>query len=837
MLSLTIDEKEIQVEEGTTILEACEKAGSHIPTLCYDKRLLPFGACRICIVEVEGTRQKFTPSCTTPATNGMVIKTTSADIIKARKTILELLLINHPLDCPGCDKAGECQLQDLVYEYGVAENRFKGEKSRLPIDHQSHLIERNLNRCILCGKCARICDELQDVAEVSFVNRGIRAKIGTDFDRALNCEFCGQCIDICPVGALTSKLFKYKARLWELQNVQTICPFCSVGCHINLGIKDNKIFQATSNGGNLCSKGRFGFEYVHSQQRLTMPLIKKDDQLIEASWEEALDLIAKKFKEIPANNLAGLCGSRLTNEEVYLFQKLMRAGLQTNNIDNAGGYAYAGLMGLKQSLGSAGMTISLSDIDKADCIVLLRCDLSETHPTIGIKVNLAVKRNEAKLIIINPKNIKMSKLPNLSLIHHPKTEIALLNSIINVLINEGLVDKDFISKHTEGFGELKKSVEKYTPEEVSKITGIDKELIKNAAKTYGNSQKTIILISTGLNLPGEEVKLAQSAANLALLTGNSGKEGAGIGILLEKNNSQGTVDMGAISGFLPGYQEITDYKTREKFEQVWNVKLPSFRGLSALEILEKGKVKGLYIVAENPIETYPDSDQTKQALESLEFLVVQDMFLTQTAKLADVVLPACSFAEKEGTFTNVEGKVQKLNMALSPIGESKSDLEIFITLSKLLGYEMNYSNSAEVMDEIKRLMPEDKRTEKLKWKFVPQTFEKLPVEDKYYPFLLLTGHTHFHSGSMSGKSPALMEVCQEPLVEINPEDAKALEIENGELVKVSSREAGIELKVKINHQSPKGVIFIPHHPGKNVLSLIKKDYLGPTRVRIEKIEG
>lgn len=822
MLTLIIDGKEIQVEEDTTILEACEKAGSKVPTFCYDRRLLPFGACRICLVEVEGARQKFTPSCTTPASNGMIIKTTSPDIIKARKTILELLLINHPLDCPVCDKAGECTLQDLVYEYGIEKNRFKGEKANLPVDHQSHLIERDLNRCILCGKCARICDELQDVAEISFVNRGMKAKIGTDFDRSLDCEFCGQCIDICPVGALTSKLFKYKARIWELKKVKTICPFCGIGCHINLGIKDNKILRVTSDEENLCSKGRFGFEYVHSDQRLTTPLIKKDGELVEASWEEALSLVTEKFKE-NKGSLAGLCGNRLTNEEVYLFQKLMRAALQTNNIDNAGGYSYAGIMELRKSSGN------ISEIKKADCIVLLRSDISETHPTISVEVNLAVKRNGAKLIIINARDIKLSKLTNLSLIHFPSTEIALLNGITNVLINEGLIDKDFISKHTDGFGELKKCVKDYTPAAVAKITGVDKELIINAAKTFGEAQKPIILISTGLNTIGDDVGLAQSSINLALLTGNVGK----IAILGEKSNSHGTIEMGAIPEFLPGYQEINDSTVRQKFEKVWKTKLPTTKGLGAAEILEEGKIKGLYIIGENPVETYPD--QTKQALESLDFLVVQDIFLTQTAKLADVVLPACSFAEKEGSVTNVEMKIQKLNKALSPIGEAKSDLEIFIELSKLLGYEMNYANSKEVMDEINNLVPPYER-DTFKEKFIPQTFEPLPVEDKYYPFSLLTGNTHFHSGSMSGKSAALIEVCDEAIVEINSEDANELEIEAGELVKVSSREVSIELKAKISNKSSKGVIFIPQHPTKNILSLIKKD-LSPAQVMVEKIEG
>jgi NADH-quinone oxidoreductase chain G len=783
---------------------------------------LPFGACRICLVEVEGARQKFIPSCTTPAADGMVVKTISDDIIKARKTVLELLLISHPLDCPVCDKAGGCTLQDLVYEYGIEKNRFKGKKSDIPVDHQSHLIERNLNRCILCGKCTRICDELLDVAETSFVNRGINAKIGTDFDRPLDCEFCGNCIDICPVGALTSKLFKYKARIWELNNVESICPFCAAGCKIKLGIKDDKILRIT--GENLCCKGRFGFGYVHSEQRLTMPLIKKDGKLTEATWDEALNLVANKFKEIKPESIAGLCGSRLTNEEAYIFQKFMRTCLQTNNIDTADGYSYSAIMELKK-LGL--ITPTISDIRNADCIILLRSDISETHPVIAIEINLAVKRDEAKLIIINPKNIKLSKLPNISLIHTPHTEIALINGIINVLINEGMIDKDFISKHTDGFGELKKSTKKYTPQEVAKITGVDKELIINAAKTFGNAQKPVIIISTGLNLYQDDKKLVQSAHNLALLTGNVCK----IAVLGEKNNSHGTIDMGAVADFLPGYQEIIDSKIRKKFEEAWKVELPTAKGINPLE----ENIKALYIVAENPIQTYPQPEKIKQILQALEFLVVQDIFLTETAKLADVVLPACSFAEKTGSFTNIEGRIQSFNKAITTIGNAKSDIEIFMNLSKLLGYEMNYADTKQIIHEINKLIPKDKNKPKLK--FIPQTFEVSLIEDKYYPFLLITGNSHFHSGSMSAKSPALMEVCGEAIVEINPEDAKELEIEDKELVKVSSREVGIELKAKINNKATKGVVFIPQHSSINILSLIKKDYFAPVRVRIEKIES
>lgn len=368
MINLTIDGKEVEIEDGATILEACQKAGANVPTLCYDRRLAPFGGCRICLVELEGARTRFIPSCTTPATNGMVVRTTSPAIIKARRTILELLLINHPLDCPVCDKAGECRLQDLVYEYGVSENRFKGEISDLPIDYRSPLIERNLNRCILCGKCARVCDEIQDVAEVSFVNRGMKARIGTDFDRVLDCEFCGQCIDICPVGALTSKLFKFKARVWELTNVDIICPYCNVGCSLTARSRDGRILKIDARRGGVneagvCAKGHFGFDYIYGENRLDQPLIKKNGKLVPSSWDEAFNLITSKFSKLK-EKMGMLVSPRLTNEEIYFSKELMDNLLE-------GPIACGEDLEHLSALSETGLSLGeMADIKNSDCILL-----------------------------------------------------------------------------------------------------------------------------------------------------------------------------------------------------------------------------------------------------------------------------------------------------------------------------------------------------------------------------------------------------------------------------------------------------------------------------------
>lgn len=833
MITLTIDGKKVQVAPETTILAACETAGSKVPTLCHEKKLLPFGACRICLVEVEGARTKFVPSCTTPATEGMVVRTISDEIRKARRLILELLLINHPLDCPVCDKAGECSLQNLVYEYGVNENRFVGVQNiePLPVDHHSPLIERNLNRCILCGKCARICTELQGVSEISFVNRGIKTKIGTDFDRPLDCEFCGQCIAVCPVGALTSKLFKYKARLWELENIPTICPYCSNGCSLILGIKDGQIKIVESkdnigiNEGNLCAKGRFGYGFVGSPERLKKPLVKRDGRFEETDWDEALGLVATRFNEIKtasgANSIGALGSARLTNEELYLFQRLVRQGLGTNNIDHDAGYSYQGLLGLKESIGYPASTTrqasnSIHEIRGAKAILLLRANLSETHPNLKIEVNLAVNRNGAKLIVADNKRIKLSSLAASSLIYKPGTEIALINGMINLLItndNEAslLINKEFIKEKTEGFAQLKSSVKKWTPEYVEKTCGVSRQELELAAKIYAEAKRACILVATGMGLCGNDRDIAKAASNLALVTGNIGRESSGVYILPEKNNSQGAVDMGAVPGFLPGYVPV------EK------------PGYSALEMLEPGKLKGLFIAGENPVMTYPLPDVQK-ALESLEFLVVQDMFMTPTAELADVVLPVCSFAEKDGTYTNLEKRVQKIKKALPCYGESKPDLEIFTDLCERMGCP----TSTDVGKEVTGIYESaHKPWEDNNWKgkFIPVESDGVKADKD--ELLLVSGGSHFYSGSFSAWSPHLLEIKGEACVEISYQDAKRLGIDEGSLVKVSSKNAEIELKAKISRHIPEGVAVVETHPLLNVMVLFGKEMM-PVKGKISK---
>ena len=848
MIRLTIDQKEVHVPEGTTILEAAAQAGIRIPTLCYHEKLLPFGACRICVVEVEQMKGRLTPACSTPVTEGMVVRTSTEQITMARKTVLELLLIHHPLDCPFCDKGGECQLQDLVYEYGVAHNRYKDKKSAHPIDYVSPLVERNTNRCVLCGMCVRVCDEVVGASELSMVNRGIRTKVTTDFDRPLNCEFCGECENICPVGALTDRLFKFKARAWEVHNVSTVCSFCSTGCALQLSVKNGQIVRAlgadagAANQGSLCIKGRFGYGYVMSPERITQPLVRKNGTLAAATWDEALQAVAEGFKGIKAtagpDAIAGLCSARLTNEEAYLFQKFMRVVIGTNQIDNSGGYAHQGFShGLRDAFGDAVVLPALKDLKDSDTFLVIRSNVSETHPVVGYRVNAAVKQNDAQLIVVDPRRIKLARIASSYLAHKPGTEITLLNGMAQIILQEGLENKAFIATHTEGIQELVQSLKTYMPAFVEQITGVGAEELNKAARMFAAGKKAVIIISAGMGCYGDDAALARCAANLALITGNVNQAGAGVLFLGEKSNSHGIVDMGAVPDYLPGGRAAADNSARQQFEKAWGAALPAQPGRTAEQILEgalNGTVKALYCAGENPLHSYPDTHRTKKALTQLQLLVVQDLFLTPTALMAHVVLPAASFAEKDGTYTNCEGRVQCLKKALQPVGAAKPDGEIFCAVARAMGKDLGTGEPEKVLAEIAALIPryrglsaekitrngvrlqpdtgqEGAEAPALRLRLVPVSGAALPVPSADFPFMLMTGSSLFHSGSLSTQSPGINTIAPEAALELSREDATALGIKNGDLVTVTSERGSIAVKARVTAKQSAGTVFVPYH--------------------------
>jgi len=811
MVNLTIDNKQVTVPRDATIYDAAKACGVKIPILCHDKKLHPFGGCRMCLVEVEQMKGRLIPSCTTPVTEGMIVRTTNDEIVKARKLVLELLLLKHPIDCPVCDAAGDCDLQNLTYEYKVNCNQFTDEKFNHKIDYVNPLIERDMNRCILCGKCARICDEIVSYGAYSVINRGLEAKIGTEYDGPLNCEFCGSCISVCPVGALISRPFKFQARWWALSKTKTVCSYCGTGCQLTLGCKDNKVLTTIYDedqgfhNGQLCHRGRFAYQFVNSDKRLTAPLVRKNGQLVEATWEEALALVTERLKlakAVPAS-LAALTTARLTNEELFLFDKLFRGTLGTDNIDHSAGYAHAALTeGLNASFGAVASPSEILDIQKSNLLLVIKSDAYETHPVIGFEINLGVKRKGVDLRIVSDKKGKLSKLPGAkTTVHAPGSEIVLLNAMAKVIIDAGLADAA-----APGLSELKASLADATLEKAAAACGVSAEEISQLAKDYAAAEKALILLPIGLGYPGHTAALASACANLAILTGKYGKEGCGLLVMGEKNNSQGAADLGLY---------------------------PKASGLSGSAIIDgcaSGSVKTLYIAGENPVVSYPNRAKVEKALDQVEFLVVADLFLTETAQLADVVFPAVSFAEKSGTFTSIGRRLQQVKQAIRPIGLAKSDFEILNTLNSALGAK-KYGCQSELFAEIAAAVP---AYAGLTQGALGDTGKLLPVAvtPKLVPvaaqapasvagkFALITGSALYHSGTMSRFGEGPMLVCPNSYAEFCEADAAALKLAEGDTITVKSDTGSVSLAVKVGRRVPKGVVFSPYHFGEGSINSI-----------------
>jgi len=802
MVNLTIDDKQVTAPKTATIYEAAKLNGINIPILCHDNKLKPFGACRMCLVEVEQMKGRQIPACTTPVTEGMIIRTATPDIVKARKMVLELLLLNHPLDCPVCDKAGDCDLQNLTYEYKVDTNRFTDEKFNHEIDYNNPLIERDMNRCVLCGKCARICDEIVGFGALTFISRGIETKIGCEFEEALNCEFCGSCISVCPVGSLLARPFKFKARFWSLTKQKSVCGYCGTGCSLTLGVKDNKVLTTLYDEnqgfhkGQLCVRGRFGYQFINSKKRLTKPLVKKNGVLTESTWDEALGLVAGRLKD--GASVAALATPRLTNEELVIFKKLLTENVGTKNFDHSAGYAHSALTeGFARSFGTTASSASIVDIQKSDLLLVIKTDAYETHPVVGFEINMAVKNKGVKLNIISDKRGKLSKLPDaVALVHRPGSEIILLNSIAKTIIDDKKIDAS--AARLSGFAELEKALAGFSAEVVADQCGLTATAIQKLATDYAAAEKAMIIFPIGLAYAGHTADLASAAANLALLTGKYGKEGCGVLCLAEKNNSQGAVDMGfyAQDGGL--------------------------NGLQILDACTAGSVKTLFIAGENPLTSYPNHAKVKAALDAVEFLVVSDLFLTETAALADVVLPVCSFAEKDGTFTSADRRVQYFKPAIRKNVQIKTDLEVFSDLVSRLGGSAPAS-STSIFKEITATVPGYQGMSYITLQkdsaFAPVAITPAfvvaqpaaPVQVEQGKLALVVGSALYHNGTLSQYGEGPMHVCPEGYIELSHADASANKIAKDDLVTVTSSTGSLQLKAKISTRIPAGVVFAPYH--------------------------
>lgn len=917
MSTLLLNGQEIEFEPGQTILQVAKAHGVHIPTLCHLQDADHKEVCRICVVEIKGS-DRLLPACATPAVKGMEIQTDSSRVREARKIIIEMLVAtgqhtcfawdrpregwtgahvraaNRPWHQIMCPADGDCRLQELVREYGVDTTDLVPQDFEFPLDDEHPLMVRDFSRCILCGRCVAACNQVQ-------VNLAIPYPYGRREEKPLpqgwfpladydQCVHCGECVQACPVGALFEKRAFGLARAGETNKVLTTCAYCGVGCQMWLHVKDGRVVKVTGvenavpNRGRLCVKGRFGYDFIHSPDRLTVPLIKENGTFREASWDEALDHVAGRFAQIlrahGPRSLAGLSSARVTNEENYLMQKLVRTGFKSNNIDHCARLCHASTVaGLAASFGSGAMTNSIAEMEDADAFIVIGSNTTEAHPVLSTFVKRAVIHNGAELVVIDPRRIPLVAHAAVWLRQRPGTDIAVINGLMHVIIRENLADEPFIAERCENYDALQKVVASYTPERVEALSGIPAEDLIRAARIYGRAGKAMILYAMGITQHSCGTDNVKSLGNLAMLTGNVGRLSTGVNPLRGQNNVQGACDMGALPNVFPGYQVVTDGGIRSKFETFWKAPLDAEVGLALTEMLPaaaEGRIKGLFILGENPVVSDPDSHHVSDALKNLGFLVVQDIFLTETGRLADVVLPAACFAEKDGTFTNTERRVQRVRKAVEPPGQARADWRILTDLANRMGLGWRYDSPESIFEEIAALTPSYggisyKRLEResLQWpcpsadhpgtlflhkdRFTRGKGVFFPVEhqdpfelpDDAYPMILTTGRLlyQYHTRTMTGRCEGVNALAPLAEVELNPSDATRLQLVHGDRARLTTRRGSITVHVQVTERVKAGVVFMPFHYAEAAANILTVPALDPVAkipefkvcaVRVEK---
>ncbi len=886
-ITLTIDGQEVQTSKGSTVLEAALSAGIYIPTLCYDPDLTPYGACRLCLVEIEGMRGLPT-SCTTAAVEGMVVHTETPAVNQARRVALELMMANLHGDCLTCAKNQQCELQKIARYLNIEQEHFdrlRKSTQILPVDDSHPAFILDHNKCILCGKCVRACHEIAGAGAIDLAFRGYAAKVSTMGDKPIVesiCESCGECLSRCPTGALMPRRTVPPTR-----EVKTTCPYCGVGCSLYLGIRGNEIVsvrgdtESPVNRGGLCVKGRFGFDFINHPKRLTRPLIRnqgygKDIEVDgnfkevfrEASWDEALELVASKLGQIKEkhgpDSLGVLSSAKCTNEENFVVQKFARAVLGTNNVDHCARLCHAStVVAALAAFGDGAMSNSIADFAKSDLLFIIGSNTTECHPIIGRVIRRRVKSGKTQLIVADPRNIDLARMATVHLRHRPGTDVALLNAMMHVIIEEGLQDKEFIKERTEGFEELAATVKQYTPEMAEGITGVPQADIVRAARLFARAARASILYSMGITQHTTGTDNVKSVANLLMLTGNMGREGTGFSPLRGQNNVQGACDVGALPNVYPGYQRVNVPENRARFESAWGVTLSETPGLPVTEMMNaahRGEIKAMYIIGENPMMSEPHINHARQALQQLEFLAVQDIFPSETAVLADVILPAAAFAEKDGTYTSTERRVQKLRKAVDPPGEAKPDWQIVSELAAKMGHPFGYQSAAGIMDEVASLTPiyggiHHHRLDEhgLQWpcpddshpgtatlhvgKFTRGLGKFHAVEyrppaeaaSEKYPLILTTGRIleHWHTGTMTRRAEVLDKLIPHGVIEIHPDDASKLGVTDGDKMKVKSERGEIEVPVCVTDKSSPGVVFLAFHWRESPANALTNPALDP----------
>ena len=885
-IEFKLNGRDVVGNAGETIIQTAKRYGVEIPHLCYKEGLRPDGNCRACVVEVKGERVLAASCCRNPA-KGMEVTTDSDRAVKSQKMVLELLLS----DMPEKRHTLNSELDQWATKLKIGTPRF--EKRHQPqADLSHHGIAVNLDSCIQCTRCVRACREEQVNDVIGYAFRGEHSKIVFDIDDAMGdstCVACGECVQACPTGALMPA--REAGLVKPDKQVHSVCPYCGVGCQLTYNIKDNKILSVDgrdgpSNHNRLCVKGRYGFDYVSHKQRLTKPLIRKPgvpkhadftmdpanplEYFREATWEEALDLAASKFKEIRdtkgSNALAGFGSAKGSNEEAYLFQKLVRTGFGGNNVDHCTRLCHASsVAALMEGVASGAVSNQVSDVAHAEVIFLIGANPVSNHPVAATWIKNAVKKG-AKFIYADPRRSELARHATHYLQFKPDTDVALLNAMMHTIVHEGLVNEAFIASRTIGYEDLKKNVEGYSPEAMAPLCGIPAETIKEVARLYATSKGSMILWGMGISQHVHGTDNARCLIALTLMTGQIGKPGSGLHPLRGQNNVQGASDSGLIPMVFPDYQRVDNPEALARFEKLWGAKLDPKPGLTVVEIIDAtlaGKLNGMYIMGENPAMSDPDAHHAREALAKLDMLVVQEIFLTETCYLADVILPATAWPEKDGTVTNTDRMVQLGRKALDAPGEAKPDLWIIQQLARRMGLDWNYSGPADVFNEMRkgmnsiagityeRLERESSVTYPCenegdpgqpivfidtfptptgRARFVPADI--IPANerpDKEFPFVLITGRQleHWHTGAMTRRASVLDAIEPDPTALIHPLDLDALGAKPGEVISVASRRGIVSLYARADDGTPRGAVFIPFCYYEAAANLLTNPALDP----------
>jgi formate dehydrogenase alpha subunit len=902
---LTIDGRALEVAEGTSVLEAALAAGIDVPRLCHHPELTPAGSCRLCMVEVDG-RPGPAASCGLTCGEGMVVRTHGERLHALRRDLLDLLVSDHPLTCVTCDKNGACDLQRICYEHGVSGTSYGAELSRPLVQDDNPFFVRDHRYCILCGKCARVCDEVVGAGAIDEAGRGFTSRIATPFDAPLAdsaCVFCGSCVQVCPTAALLPKLRLGQGREWELERRRTVCGYCGVGCGVEYALKDGRILYARgftaapANGEFLCVKGRFGWDFATSPDRLRQPLVRREvakaaglavamgeglvpkggDAFVPVAWDDALDLVADRLaaavRAHGPDAVAGLASARCTNEENYLFQKLVRRSLGTNNVDHCARLCHASsVTGLGMAFGSGAMTNPIRDVRDADCVLITGSNTAESHPVIGYEVVRAVKRG-ASLVVIDPRRVPLCDHAALFLQPRPGTDGHVFLAMAHVVVREGWLDRAFVEARTEGYGELAASLAPHTPEAAELASGVPAADVARAARLYALGERadgnvpdgrgrSTLLYAMGITQRSNGTDLVLMLANLALLCGQVGKPATGVNPLRGQSNVQGACDVGALPNLLPGYRPVAERP-----------------GLTVVEMTAaaaEGRLRAMYVMGENPVLSDPDQAHVVKALEALDFLVVQDIFLSETAQLADVVLPAAAWLEKDGTMTSTERRVQLLRPVLDPPGEALPDWRIVCALARRLDARLGhtdgrweYADTSAVMDELAgeasiyggvshaRLngpglvwpcpSPDHPGTPRLHAETFTRGRGKLhavapggPAEptDAEYPLVLTTGRIlyQYHTGTMTRRSAGLDWREPRGFAEVSAVDAAAVGVRDGGNVVIRSRRGAVRTQARVSRRVPPGTVFLSFHWKESPANALTHDFGLDPRAKIPELK-